>query len=147
MPLIKQDILRTNKRYVTKIVASGVPTSTAESITLGLTASAFLDAEGITGMAVKLHSAMSTANPSAVAGWYWTARWGNTYTGGTYGQNAGDCLFATGVDTELFFEPGFSHSRTGAKAQLESGTITISLDNSGNEFSTANGTIILEFTI
>jgi nicotinamide mononucleotide (NMN) deamidase PncC len=145
MPLIKQDILRTNKRYVTKIVASGVPTSTAESITLGLTASAFLDAEGIT--AVKLHSVMSTANAAAVAGWYWTARWGNTYTGGTYGQNAGDCLFATGVDTELFFEPRFSHSRTGVKAQLESGTITISLDNSGNEFSTANGTIILEFTI
>jgi len=145
MPLIKQDILRTNKRYVTKIVASGVPTSTAESITLGLTASAFLDAEGTTG--VKLHSVMSTANAAAVAGWYWTARWGNTYTGGTYGQNAGDCLFATGVDTELFFEPRFSHSRTGVKAQLESGTITISLDNSGNEFSTANGTIILEFTI
>ena len=145
MPLIKQDILRTNKRYVTKIIASGVPTSTAESITLGLTASAFRDAEGIT--AVKLHSAMSTANPANIAGWYWTARWGNTYTGGTYGQNAGDCLFATGVDTELFFEPRFSHSRTGVKAQLESGTITISLDNSGNEFSTANGTIILEFTI
>jgi hypothetical protein len=145
MPLIKQDILRTNKRYVTKIVASGVPTSTAESITLGLTASAFLDAEGIT--AVKLHSVMSTANAAAVAGWYWTARWGNTYTGGTYGQNAGDCLFATGVDTELFFEPRFSHRRTGVKAQLESGTITISLDNSGNEFTTGNGTIILEFTI
>jgi hypothetical protein len=56
-------------------------------------------------------------------------------------------MFATGVDTELFFEPRFSHSRTGVGEQLESGTITISLDNSGNEFSTANGTIILEFTI
>jgi hypothetical protein len=150
MPLIKQDILRTNKRYVTKIIASEVPTSTAESVTIGLTGSAFLDPQnfGLTSDGtVKLHSVMSTANGSPVAGWYWTARWGNTYTAGTYGQNAGDCLFATGIDSELFFEPRFSHRRTGVKTQLESGTITVSLDNSGNEFTTANGTIILEFTI
>lgn len=150
MPLIKQDLVRTNKRYVTKIVASEVPTSTAESITIGLTGSAFLDPQnfGLTADGtVKLHSVMSTSNAAAIAGWYWTARWGNTYTAGTYGQNAGDCLFANGIDSELNFEPRFSHRRTGVKTQLESGTITISLDNSGNEFTAGNGTIILEFTI
>lgn len=147
MPLFKQDILRTNKRYVTKIVASDVATSSAESITIGLTASAFVDADGIGLETAKLHSVMSTSSPNAIAGWYWTARWGNTYTGGQYGQSTGDCIFVNGIDSELFFEPRFSHSRTGGKAQLESGTITISLDNSGNAFTTANGTIILEFTL
>lgn len=147
MPLFKQDILRTNKRYVTKIVASDVPISTKESVTIGLTASAFVNADGIGLETAKLHSVMSTSNASAVAGAYWTARWGDTYTGGQYGQSAGDCIFVNGIDSELFFEPRFSHSRTGGKTQMESGTITISLDNSGNSFTTANGTIILEFTL
>jgi len=147
MPLFKQDIVRTNKRYVTKIVASNVATSSTESITIGLTASAFMNADGIGLETVKLHSVMSTANPNAVAGWDWIVRWGDTYTGGQYGQSAGDCLYLHGLFNQPYFEPRFSHSRTGSKTQLESGTITISLDNSGNAFSTANGTIILEFTL
>jgi hypothetical protein len=147
MPLFKQDIVRTNKRYVTKIVASDVPISTKESVTIGLTASAFMDADGVGLETAKLHSVMSTSFQNAIAGSYWTARWGDTYTGGQYGQSVGDCIFVNGIDSELFFEPGFSHSRTGLKAQMESGTITISLDNSANAITTANGTIILEFTL
>lgn len=143
MPLFKQDILRTNKRYVTKIVANGVPTNGTESITIGLTASAFMNADGIGLETVKLHSVMSTAS----AGWDWIARWGDTYTGGQYGQSTGDCLYLHGLFNQPYYEPRFSHSRTGGKAQMESGTITISLDNSGNSLTTANGTIILEFTL
>jgi hypothetical protein len=147
MPLFKQDILRTNNRYVTKIVASDVPTETAESITIGLTASAFMNASGITGDSAKLHSVMSTSLQNTIAGSYWTARWGDTYTSGGYGGSSGDCIFVNGIDSQPFFNSQFSHSRTGGKAQMESGTITISLDNSGNIVSTANGTIILEFTL
>ena len=145
MPLFKQDIIRTNNRYVTKIVASNVPTETAESITIGLTASAFMNASGITGDSAKLHSVMSTSLQNAIAGSYWTVRWGDTYT--SYGGSTGDCIFVNGIDSQPFFDSQFSHSRRGGKTQMESGTITISLDNSGNPVSTANGTIILEFTL
>jgi hypothetical protein len=139
MSLIKQDILRTNKRYVTKIVGE-IDIEDIETIAIGLTESAFLDPQNFQDLEVKLHSVMSTSDNSPFTPATWEVGWGTV-------ANNSQSLSLSGVNNKLFFNPGFSLEKTGSDFQRKTGTVAITLNNGVNSNTIANGTIILEFGI
>lgn len=143
MPLFQQDLVRTNKRYVTKIVAQNIEVEGFEATTFGITSSAFaeFDVSGISAKDIKLHSVWATSESGGLLENGWYVRWGEDQT-----PNKGDgrdIVFLVGNDIDTFFEPRFSHKNT-----LEDAKVSVGLNNSDPSASRPiNGTIILEFTI
>ena len=142
MPLYRQDLVKTNKRYVTKIVAQDVEAENYEGTTIGLTASAFVDYDlsGINERDIKLHSVWATGVGGGLIDSGWCVRWGQDQT--PLKMDASDIGIFVGNDVDEFFSERFSHSN---RAGTNYGQISVTLNNA--ETRPISGTIILEFTI
>jgi hypothetical protein len=142
MPLFKQDLVKTNKRYVTKIVAQDVEAENYEGTTIGLTSSAFADYDlsGIQEKDIKLYSVWSTGVGGGLIDSGWCVRWGADQT--PFKMDASDIGIFVGNDVDEFFLERFSHSN---RAETNYGQISVTLNNA--ETRPVSGTIILEFTI
>ena len=140
MALFQQDLVRTDKRYVTKVVAQNVAGENYEGIVIGLTSSAFLNYEdtGITASDVKLHSVWGTSNSGGLIESGWVIRWGEDTT--PLKGDGQDIIFLSGNNVDQFFEERFSHRNTANASQ-----VAVILNNT--EARPGYGTVILEFTI
>jgi len=141
MALFQQDLVRTNKRYVTKIVAQDVASENYEGLVIGLTSSAFanFDESGITASDIKLHSVWGTSNSGGLQESGWAVRWGEDTT--PLKGDGHDIIFLSGNNVDEFFEQRFSHENT----LTGSSQVAVILNNP--EARPGYGTIILEFTI
>lgn len=140
MALFQQDLVKTSKRYVTKIVAQNVEGENYEGIVIGLTSSAFTDFDktGIEPKDIKLHSVWGTSNSGGLQDSGWAIRWGDDTT--PLKGDGHDIIYLSGNDANEFFEPRFSHRNT-----LIASQVAVILNNT--EAKAGHGTIILEFTI
>ncbi len=157
MPLFLQDIVKTNKRYVTKIVANDINVETTESLTLGLTGSAFGDSQEIPHMKAKLHSVWSTiTNPDQGGAPYWVVSWRDTsgsdnspspFQGdfnSSEESNTGT-LFVKNTNGKFPFSDGRFSFQPSVSSLTAHSAINVTINNGiGEEL--AHGTIILEFT-
>lgn len=151
----KRDIVNTNSRYVVMVEAGGVTSQTSTSITFGVTASAFGDiagTSGITSGTAKLFKSFSCVGIGSSfqndAGHtsMWTVSSGTTGTKLSMGMAVNNSL--------MFIGSGVGNMDLNGEWSIpqptSEGKVTVSLDNSldtkvGGNW--AYGSIFLEFTI
>lgn len=140
-----QTLVQTNKRYVVAFHQGGLTGGFISSTTIGVTASAFGDTDGSTGITAgtaKLKNVYCTTSSSNAI---WCVQAGSTGSNiNTLGIPASSMMTVSGVVTENSDNGQYSSTMS-----LAEGKVTVTLDNSteGTPGNFACGTLILEFNI
>ena len=140
-----QTLVQTNKRYVVAFNQGGLTGGFVSSTTIGVTASAFGDTDGSTGITAgtaKLKNVYCTTSSSNAI---WCVQAGSTGSNiGIFDIPTSSMITVSGVVTESSDNGQYS-----SMMSLAEGKVTVTLDNSteGTPGNFACGTLILEFNI
>ena len=140
-----QTLVQTNKRYVVAFNQGGLTGGFVSSTTIGVTASAFGDTDGSTGITAgtaKLKNVYCTTSSSNAI---WCVQAGSTGSNiASFDIPASSMMTVSGVITESSDNGQYSSTMS-----LAEGKVTVTLDNSteGTPGNFASGTLILEFNI
>ena len=149
LPIYKsapQTLVQTNKRYVVAFTQGGLTGGFVSSTTIGVTASAFGDTDGSTGITAgtaKLKNVYCTSNSSNAI---WCIQAGSTGSNiNSFDIPTSSMITVSGVVTENSDNGEYSSTMS-----LAEGKVTVTLDNStedGRPLNVASDTLILEFNI
>lgn len=139
-----QTLVQTNKRYVVAFTQGGLTGGFVSSTTIGVTASAFGDTDGSTGITAgtaKLKNVYCTTSSSNAI---WCVQAGSTGSNINFDIPTSSMITVSGVVTESSDNGQYS-----SMMSLAEGKVTVTLDNSteGTPGNFACGTLILEFNI
>ena len=144
-----QTLVQTNQRYVVAFTQGGLTGGFVSSTTIGVTASAFGDTDGSTGITAgtaKLKNVYCTSTSSNAI---WCIQAGSTGSNiNTLGIPASSMMTVWGVNGPI--TENSDNGQYSSMMSLAEGKVTVTLDNStedGRPVNVASGTLILEFNI